>query len=184
LAETSRTPKITLDQFSDMPDILMALTYQNAGQLGDFQNQISSGSRRVSAAVMRTLDQLAGKPEKMSKRTLAIGSRYQVIDVDINSSIREFVERNGLEFAKGRGFYEWTKTETVQDYKEVVAQNLESGAIITGKRARSVLGVGEETGRYKPSSESHRGFIQSTSVNRKLIGGTKFLYEITETAGL
>lgn len=179
LAAISGTPRLTLDQFADMPDILMALAYQTAGQLYDFQNQIRNGERKVSAAVMRTLDQLAGTPEKMSKRSLTTGSRYQVIEVDHDMSIQGFVELNGLEFEKGRGFYEWTKPEIIQDYKEVIAQNIESGAIITGQRARSVLGVVEaEGGRQKNRSETHRGFVQSTSVNRKLIAGTKFLYEI------
>ena len=178
LAEGAGTPKISLDQFSDMPDILMALAYQNAGQLDQFEREIKTGTRKVSNSVLRTLDQLAGRRENLSKRSLSTGGKYQVLDVDRDISIQGFVELNGLEFEKGRGFYEWMKSEIIQDYKEVLAQNIESGAIITGQRARSVLDIVEKAGRQKPLSETHRGFVQSTSVNRKLIAGTKFLYEI------
>lgn len=176
LALMSGTPKIELDQFADMPDILMALTYQNAGQLNQFEQEIKVSKRKVSRSVMITLDKLAGR--KLSKRSETVGSKYQVIDVANDSSIKGFVENNGLRFSTGRGFYEWTKTETIQDYKEVIAQNKLTGAIITGKRARTILGIDFEVGRFKPTSGTHRGFIQSTSVNRKLIHGTKFLYEV------
>jgi von Willebrand factor type A domain-containing protein len=182
LAAESGTPRITLDQFSDMPHLLMALTYQNAGQLDHFEADIKRGKHTVSKSVLRTLDQLAGRD--LSKRSLATGSKYQVLEVDRDISIQGFVELNGLEFEKGRGFYEWMKSEIIQDYKEVIAQNIETGAIITGQRARSVLDIVEKAGRQKPLSETHRGFVQSTSVNRKLIAGTKFLYEIKDSAGL
>lgn len=180
LATMSLVPKINLDAFGDMPDILMALTYQNAGQLAQFQAQVDSGERKVSKAVMRTLADLAADPTSLSKRSASTGGKYQVIDVPKDISIQGFVELNGLEFEKGRGFYEWHKSEIIQDYKEVIAQNIATGAIITGERARSVLDIEKgKGGRQKPTSETHRGFVQSTSTNRKLIGGTKFLYEIS-----
>lgn len=178
LADISGTPKINLEAFNDMPDILMALTYQNAGQLADFQRQVDSGERKVSRSVRTTLAMLAGDPSKLSKRSARTGERYEVFDVPRDISIQGFVELQGLEFEKGRGFYEWMKSEIVQDYKQVIAQNKATGAIITGERARSVLDIEIKSGRQKPTSETHRGFIQSTSTNRKLIAGTKFLYEV------
>ena len=46
--------------------------------------------------------------------------RFQVLDVDERCDIRTFVQRNGLIFRPGRGFYEFTKPEKVSDKKEVV----------------------------------------------------------------
>jgi len=43
-----------------------------------------------------------------------------VLDVDERGDIRSFVQRNGLMFKQGRGFYEFTKPEKVSDKKEVV----------------------------------------------------------------
>ena len=46
--------------------------------------------------------------------------RFQVLDVDERCDIKTFVQRNGLIFKTGRGFYEFTKAEKVSDKKEVV----------------------------------------------------------------
>ena len=47
-------------------------------------------------------------------------ARFQVLDVEERCVIREFVQRNGLIFKTGGGFYEFTKPEKVSDKKEVV----------------------------------------------------------------
>lgn len=183
LAAISGTPKLELPQFADILDILTGICFQQAGQLPEFEEYLNERPQRPSAHVRRTLAQLSGKP--LSKRAEKIGSRFQVLEVDSDTSIRDFVVKNGLEFEKGRGFYQFTKPEDIQEYKEVVAQNVESGAIIAGKRARSVLGIPEGRVHAKPEKDStHMGFVQSTSVNRKLKAGTKFLYEVSETEGM
>jgi hypothetical protein len=186
LARCSGTPKLELAQFADLPDIMQGIAYHQGGQLDQYRQTLvlraaTRGERPVSASVFQTLDKLAGK--KLSNRSEKVGSRFQVIPVDADCSIKEFVTSQGLEFKKGRGFYEFTKRETIQEYKEVVAQNVESGAIITGLRARNVLGIPEERADVTPDCATHTGFVQSTSVNRKLKAGTKFLYEIAESAG-
>lgn len=48
------------------------------------------------------------------------GARFQVLDVDERGDIRSFVQKNGLIFKTGRGFYEFTKPEKISDKKEVV----------------------------------------------------------------
>ena len=47
-------------------------------------------------------------------------ARFQVLAVDERCDIRTFVQKNGLLFKTGRGFYEFTKPEKVSDKKEVV----------------------------------------------------------------
>ena len=47
-------------------------------------------------------------------------ARFQVLDVDERCDIKTYVQRNGLIFKTGRGFYEFTKAEKVSDKKEVV----------------------------------------------------------------
>lgn len=46
--------------------------------------------------------------------------RFQVLDVDQRQDIKTFVQKNGLIFKAGRGFYEFTKAEKISDKKEVV----------------------------------------------------------------
>jgi hypothetical protein len=107
-------------------------------------------------------------------------SRFQVLAVDASTDIAGFVRDNGLIFQTGRGFYELTKTVEVQSYKEVILQEKVTGDFYTGAEARELLGLpNDRTATLKPKElEKYRAFIQSTSANRKLLGGTKFLYEV------
>jgi hypothetical protein len=106
-------------------------------------------------------------------------AKYQILDVDEDTSIKHFVESKGLRFKTGKGFYEFTKPETIGSNKEVVLMKKDSGELFEGKEARRIIGLTDvETKKYKPSDiRDYRVFIQSTSYNRKLIGGTGFLYE-------
>jgi hypothetical protein len=99
-----------------------------------------------------------------------------------DAPIADFVKANGLSFKIGRGFYEFTKPVEVQDHKEVILQEKTSGDMFTGKKARELLGLPEHgTVKIKPGDlGTYRAFIQSTSANRKLLGGTHFLYEIED----
>ena len=47
-------------------------------------------------------------------------ARFQILDVDVRCDIRTFVQKEGLIFKPGRGFYEFTKPEKISDKKEVV----------------------------------------------------------------
>ena len=51
-----------------------------------------------------------------------------------------------------------------------------------GQKARELLGLSAgESARIKPTSlEKYIVFVQSTSYTRKLIGGTRFLYEVED----
>ena len=102
------------------------------------------------------------------------------MEVDVNQSIREFVENNGLTFKKGRGFYQLTKTETIQEYKEIVLRDNHTSDLYSGEKARELLSL-PRSGSVRTRPVVPRGytvFVQSTSYNRKLIGGTEFLYEV------
>lgn len=105
-------------------------------------------------------------------------AKYQVLHVDEDISIKLFVEGKGLRFKTGKGFYEFTKTESIGPAKEVVLMKKGTGELFEGKEARRIIGLTEENKKYKPSDfKDYRVFVQSTSYNRKLISGTGFLYE-------
>lgn len=112
-------------------------------------------------------------------------ARFQVLEVDTDCPIKAFVGDNGLEFKTGRGFYEFKKTVKVQNYKEVVLVNNETGSMFSGDQARTMLGLpkagdgGTVSLRYG-TLKGYTAFIQSTSHNRKLLAGTKFLYEVPD----
>ena len=108
-------------------------------------------------------------------------SRFQVFAVDEDINVKDFCNKMGITFSVGRGFYEFTKPEIVQKKKEIVLMNKTTGELYEGSVARTIAGIGpnEDNARIKPGSlPKYRMFIQSTSVNRKLIGGQGFLYEV------
>lgn len=60
-----------------------------------------------------------------------------------------------------------------------------TGDLFSGDGARELLGLPPgETVRIRPASlEKYVVFVQSTSNNRKLMGGTRFLYEVEDWDG-
>jgi hypothetical protein len=133
----------------------------------------SSRRSRVSLSTSEILD------SDLSTLRSCPMAKYQVLNVEEDTSIKNFVEsKEGLRFKTGKGFYEFTKPESISPNKEVVLMKKGTGELFEGKEARKIIGLSDETKKYKPSDmKDYRVFIQSTSYNRKLIGGTGFLYE-------
>ena len=178
---------LTLDQFSSVVELVMAICYQQTSP-----EDLLRWEREVerSGHMNRNLDEvfaiLSGRrtPSTRFKKSRDLEAvpvgRFQVMTVDEDQPIRDFVKGNGLTFKKGRGFYQLTKTETIQGYKEVVLRENSTGDLYSGEKARELLGL-PRTGstRIRPVVPyGYTAFVQSTSVNRKLIGNTEFLYEV------
>jgi hypothetical protein len=91
--------------------------------------------------------------------------------------IRDFVEAQGVTFTKGCAFYMLSKTETVQEYKQIAIRDKQSGAVYSGYAARDLIGI-PHYGDNKVAPGQHGQyeiFVQSTSVNRKLVKGTNVM---------
>ena len=111
--------------------------------------------------------------------------RFQTMDVDADTPIKEFIDYNGIIFQRGRGFYELSKSEKVQQYKEIILEDRKTGEMFTGAQVREYLGLqpqiksGGVTERLNSHhTKDYRVYVQSTSINRKLIAGTRLLYEV------
>ena len=80
---------------------------------------------------------------------------------------------------RGAAFYLLMKPENeVQDHKQIAIRDKKTGVIYSGVNARQMLGLPYH-GTVKVVPGNHGGydiFIQSTSVNRKLVKGTQVLY--------
>lgn len=116
--------------------------------------------------------------------------------VNHSQHIRDFIKENGLDFEKGRGFYEFDKKEKIQDYKEIILMDTK-GNFYEGDYARELLGLPKEYVTKSSSkifltesfcnsdaatidpvdSNEYTIFVQSTSWNRNLEKGTRFLYD-------
>ncbi|MCY7336983.1 MAG: VWA domain-containing protein [Chamaesiphon sp.] len=187
LAHKSGGFHLRLDQFSYITDFFLSVCYQQASpdQLQNYEQEIIQQGR-MNRGLDRMFNTLLNR-EKSSEftstdlRAVSPG-RFQVLAVDNDISIKAFVLENGLTFKVGRGFYEFTKAETIQPSKEIVLMDRKTGDLFAGDAARDLLGLPiGETVRIKPHNlEQYVVFVQSTSANRKLIGGTRFLYEVED----
>lgn len=189
LAEKSGGFHLNLDQFSYITDFFLAVCYQQSSneQLQAYEQEVVSQGR-MSRGLNKMFDTMlkregAAVYESAELRAVKPG-RFQILEVDSEISIKAFVLENGLAFKTGRGFYEFTKTETIQGKKEIVLMERSTGDLFEGEAAREMLGLPMgETVRIKPSNlEKYAVFVQSTSANRKLIGGSRFLYEVEDWA--
>ena len=110
-----------------------------------------------------------------------ISTKVWILDVDPTwngKQIQEFVTSKTGRYNKGDAFYQLTKAESaVQDYKQIAIRDKTNGHIYAGSQARTLLGF-PEYGNIRVAPGDHGNydiFIQSTSVNRKLVGGTKVI---------
>ena len=196
IAQVTGGFRLGLDQFSDVTNIIRAVCYQQAGPefLQSFeQTVIKNGqmtkSMRSNISVLqgKTATDILSDIRKIASGSTSTGglnpvepSRFQVMDVDSDIRIDEFVRDNGLIFSKGKGFYEFSKRSKIQDYKEIVLMDKATGDMFSGDDARTLMGIPVgAAGKVSPVfNDKFIAFVQSTSLNRKLIGGTKFLYEV------
>lgn len=117
----------------------------------------------------------------VNSKTLVSLDRDAYLLLDVKTphdgfQIRDFVEEQGHPYKMGKAYYQLTKTEKIQPQKNVALQNIHSGRIYTGPQARDLLGLSDQEDRVKPDGNpEYRVYIQSTSVNRKLVQGTKLL---------
>lgn len=102
---------------------------------------------------------------------------YQLLKVDAAAPIREWVLAQNLPFQIGKAYYELTKRESIQPQKALAIQNIHSGRVYTGPQVRDLLGLPTDVEvRVTPDANpEYRIYVQSTSVNRKLVLGTRLL---------
>ncbi|MEH2062893.1 MAG: vWA domain-containing protein [Nostoc sp.] len=187
LAQKSGGFHINLDQFSYISDLFLAVCYQQSSneQLQAYEQEVIDQGR-MSRGLNKIFNTMMNREatsyyESADLRAVSPG-RFQILEVEQDISIKAFVLENGLSFKVGRGFYEFTKTETIQAQKEIILMDRATGDLFEGGAAREMLSLPmDATIRIKPSNlEKYVVFVQSTSANRKLIGKTRFLYEVED----
>jgi hypothetical protein len=105
-----------------------------------------------------------------------IAGKVKTFPVAAEIEIRPFVEsKTGLPYVAGEAFYQLTKTEKVQPGKKVLVAEKGTRAIYAGAQARTLIGLPSGVDcRVKPGNLSNYDvFVESNSVNRKLVRGTK-----------
>lgn len=125
----------------------------------------STGPDAVNASTVRS--NLAALPP----------SAYDIFPVYQDAPIREYVYSRGVPYTIGKSFYQLTKTESIQAQKEIVVREKATGEVYSGESARDLLGLPHNMEvRVKPNyNPDYDVFVQSTSVNRKLLANTDVL---------
>lgn len=102
---------------------------------------------------------------------------YAILPVSYDAPIRDYVNAHGISYNLGRGFYQLTKTETIQAQKQLLIREKTTGRIFAGDAARDLLGLSRGlTVRVKPNANpEYDVFVQSTSVNRKVLANTDLI---------
>lgn len=102
---------------------------------------------------------------------------YQLLPVHKDSIIQPFVESwTQRPYTKGSTYYLLTKPESIQAYKQICVQDKRNGKVYSGLNARQILNLPDYEIKVSPASYSDFDiFVQSTSVNRKLLKGTKVI---------
>ncbi|MEU1853378.1 VWA domain-containing protein [Streptomyces sp. NPDC019990] len=103
-------------------------------------------------------------------------SKYQLIPVARDAAIREWVIECGHTSRTGAAFYQLSKSEKIQAQKQIAVLEKKTDRVYTGPEARALLGLPNTEVRVKPDHNDHFTiFVQSTSVNRKLVSNTRLL---------
>jgi hypothetical protein len=101
---------------------------------------------------------------------------YQLIPVARDAAIREWVIECGHTYRTGGAFYQLSKSEKIQAQKQIAVLEKKTDRVYTGPEARALLGLPDTEVRVKPDHNDHFTiFVQSTSVNRKLVPNTRLL---------
>lgn len=106
-------------------------------------------------------------------------SEYQLIPVAREAAIRDWVVECGHTYRTGCAFYQLSKSEKIQARKRIAVLEKKTDRVYTGPEARSLLGLPDTEVRVKPDhNDDFTIFVQSTSVNRKLVPHTRLLLMI------
>lgn len=185
LAEMTGGVHVPLTQFNDSVAMFKAITYQQSSPelLQKYEDKLVADKtltrslESIFTALSRR-DPKTGRFRKVEK--CADAGRFQVVRIDVDQPIKDLVESIGAEFQPGRGYYEFKKRERIQSYKKIILMNNATGDIYEDEAAREVLGLpADENIRITPDFDKvWTMFVQSTSYNRKLRAGSRFLYEV------
>lgn len=102
---------------------------------------------------------------------------YKLLVVTEPGPIREFVEtKTYCDYVIGSAYYQITKPEDIQPQKDICIRHRLSGDLYTGPNARQLLGLPDYKVKVDPVSHpDYDVFVQSTSVNRKLVPNTNVI---------
>lgn len=141
-----------------------------------FMTNRASGVRGTRSVFSTGVDAVNKATVSKALTPLNVGS-YHIYPVTATDRIDEFVRRQGRTYNKGKAYYQLTKTETIQSQKDLVVVDKRDNKVYVGSQARHIVGLPDgRSARVRPDHNPYYDiYVQSTSINRKLLPGTKLL---------
>jgi uncharacterized protein YegL len=126
-----------------------------------------------------TTDLSSVSVKEVKKALDDIRDKVNVWTIPSECDIRPFCEtKTGHPYIRGNAYYQLTKDELVQASKAIILVEKGKSAVYAGEDARSILGLPDgENVKVRPGNHSNWDiFVQSKSLNRRLVRGTKLVY--------
>lgn len=145
--------------------------------VGAYYDTRSAGGRSIKGFFQTNMNAVSDRAVR-AKLTNII-NKVKIVDINTSIEIREFVEKVlKLPYSLGHAYYQLMKPEDVQHHKQVMLRSRKDGNIYGGQEARDVLGLPPNLDvKVRPGDHGDWDiFVQSTSVNRKLVPGTRLIY--------
>ncbi|KAJ3147883.1 hypothetical protein HDU86_007621 [Geranomyces michiganensis] len=191
LANVTNGHHLRLAQFQAVPNFMIAIATNELGgqqavtQLGNLSDEYRQENggflTREFRQLFASLGVVAGGADgdaSIAGLSLVPAGKYQVINVPEDVELRQFIKNQGIVFKQKRAYYQWTKAEKIQAGKDVVLYNTQTGDFFEGQEARDIAGIDfSDRKQHPPANDLYDFFIRSDSYNRKLVGGTRLLYE-------
>lgn len=107
-----------------------------------------------------------------------VTSQFRTWVVPSEADIAEVADKKFGGYILGHGFYELTKSERVQPHKKLLLRHIKSKRIFEGPIRAFLKADPNEDIRLKPGNQGdYRVYVQSTSMNRKLVRGSTLIYK-------
>lgn len=142
---------------------------------GNFFSTRSTGATSTKSFFTTDLSKL--KSSEVKKNLTNMVNDVKVLQVKKETDIKSFVEAHGYTYSKGVAFYQLTKDETLQPFKNILLMEKGKPEVYGGPEARGLLGLPpDQEVVVKPGNHANWDvYVQSTSSNRKLVRGTNLL---------
>lgn len=143
----------------------------------NYSKAIASGQSNVTRSYFTPDLDLTVKSVKATLDNVTSQFHIKKVTTKDNLTASQFVTDKNLKFVVGCLYYQLTKKETLQDYKNIVLQKNSDKTLYSGEEVRNILSIPEGgTIQINPSfSADWTVYVRSTSWNRKLVPGTNVL---------
>ena len=142
----------------------------------NFMTARASGVRGTRSVFSTGADAVNRQTVSSTLTPLTPGA-YRILPVQERGRIDETIQSHGINYSIGIGYYQLTKTETIQPQKNIIVVEKKTGKAYSGPEARHLIGLPDgQNVRVRPDyNPDYNIFVQSTSMNRILLPRTSVL---------